>query len=332
MPSDEHGGLLVVRIKLVTAAVLLAVAAVSVAWALGVFGPDRPPVAAGHRLSKRVSGQWSVVSGQIGRMVRLSGGTFRMGNDLSDSPGQRPAHEVSVGAFWMDEHEVTNRQFAEFVAQTGYITTAEQRGWSYVFDRTEKEWGRLIGADWRHPGGPDTSLDARDHYPVVHVSWYDAVAYARWADKQLPTEAEWEYAARSGLRDADYPWGREEFPQGRYQANYRQHGKDPAADGYEMLAPVKSFPPSRFGLYDLSGNVWEWCADWYAADYYRASPRRDPPGPAEGKQRVIRGGSWLSPENYRFGQKVYTRGKRPPEETSQQVGFRCVRRQRPNRY
>ena len=308
-----------VRVKFFLTAALLLAVALSAAWALGILRRDdatETPGPTKHR---------------TGRMVFVAGGTFRMGNDLARDSDEHPAHEVSVGPFTMDEHEVTNRQFAQFVAQTGYVTTAQQRGWSYVFNHRRKEWVRCEGADWRRPGGPDTSLDARDDYPVVHVSWHDATAYARWSGKQLPTEAQWEYAARAGLRDADYPWGREELIDGRYQANYRQHGKDPAADGFGRLAPVKSYPPSRFGLYDVSGNVWEWCRDCYGGDYYRWSPREDPSGPSEGPRRVIRGGSWLSPENYRFGHHVSTRDKRPPDETSQHIGFRCIRQGRPGR-
>ncbi len=300
------------KTKLLLPSLLLASAAVSAAWALGVLRrqpttavPESPP--------------------PIGRMVYLPGGTFRMGEDLAAEADHRPAHEVTLSPFWIDEHEVTNRQFARFVEQTGCVTTAEQRGWSYVFDTPRGEWVKCRGADWRHPGGPETSISGRDHYPVVHVSWFDAVAYARWAGKRLPTEAEWECAARSGLRDADYPWGREELIDGRYQANYRQHGQPPDADGYPQLAPVRSFPPSRFGLYDLSGNVWEWCHDWYASDYYREGPRDDPRGPAEGQFRVQRGGSWLSPEDFRPSHYVWARAKRQPEETYQHVGFRCVR-------
>ncbi|MEE8451097.1 MAG: formylglycine-generating enzyme family protein, partial [Thermoguttaceae bacterium] len=309
----KQGGLLMGRIKSFVAIGLLVVTGVWGSWAWGLFRSE--PTAADSPTAPP----------EIGRMVRLAGGPFRMGNDLANDPAERPAHEVFLSPLLIDEHEVTNRQFAQFVAQTGMHTTAQQRGWSYVFDRNEQEWVRCDGADWRHPGGPDTSLDGRDDSPVVHVSWYDATAYARWSGKQLPTEAQWEYAARSGLRDANFPWGREERIDGRYQANYRQHGKDPWADGFEGLAPVKSYPASRFALYDMSGNVWEWCADRYGEDYYGTGPREDPAGPDEGPLRVIRGGSWLSPENYCLGHHVSTRGKRPAEETSQHVGFRCVR-------
>ncbi len=260
-----------------------------------------------------------------GRMVSIPGGAFRMGNDGSARASERPAHEVVVEEFLMDEHEVTNRQFAEFVEKTGYVTRAEERGNSQVYDLEKRQWKKCPGADWRHPGGPETTLDGKDDLPVVHVSWYDAQAYCRHAGKRLPTEAEWEYAARGGLRDADFPWGREETPAGRYMANYWQHDKDTAADGFLMLAPVKSFPPNRFALYDMSGNAWEWCADWFADDYYAQSPRENPPGPGEGQKRVVRGGSWLCPEDFFVGYTVFARGSRMPEDTWQNVGFRCVR-------
>ncbi|MBN2474384.1 MAG: formylglycine-generating enzyme family protein [Pirellulales bacterium] len=299
------------KVRKTVAGALLVAAGVSAAWALGIFrrdGPadDSPPAPR-----------------PIGRMVRLAGGTFRMGNRLYAD--RQPVHEVCLRPFAMDEHEVTNGQFARFVAETGCITTAEQRGWSNVYDQKQKRWLKCEGADWRHPAGPHTSTDGRENYPVVHVSWYDAEAYAKWAGKQLPTEAQWEYGARAGLRDADYPWGREELIDGRYQANYWQHDDKPAADGYAWLAPVRSYPPNRFGLYDVAGNVWEWCADWYGEDYYRDSRRENPPGPEKGQLKVQRGGSWLSPENFRLGHHVSARGKRLPEETSQHIGFRCVK-------
>ncbi len=306
-----------VSVKRLSAAALLFALVASAVWASGRWRRDRR--------ADSPCADVAVPARHLGGMVPVPGGTFRMGSDLSADPDQRPAHDVYVGAFRIDEHEVTNRQFAEFVDQTGYITTAEQRGWSHVFDRRDARWIRQPGADWRHPRGPDSALHGRDEYPVVHISWYDAQAYARWAGKRLPTEAEWEYAARSALRDAKYPWGRDELIDGRYQANYRQHGQQPAADGFEAAAPVRSFPASPFGLYDMSGNVWEWCGDWYDEDCYREGPGRNPTGPAQGRQRVLRGGSWLSPENYRFGHHVSTREKRAPEETYEHIGFRCVR-------
>jgi len=301
--------------KLIWAGTLLAAGAGLVAVAAGTFRPADFPKQRPHKQRS------------IGRMVRIPEGTFRMGNSLSAYADQHPAHDVFVGSFWMDEHEVTNRQFAQFVAQTDYQTTAERRGWSLVFDRKTGEWAKTQGADWRHPGGPETSLVGRDELPVVHVSWYDARAYARWAGKRLPTEAQWEYASRAGLRDADFPWGHRELIDGRYQANCSQgwFPEDLAADGFATLAPVKSYRPNRFGLYDTAGNVWEWCEDWYAEDYYRSSPRENPAGPARGRMRVRRGGSWVCAAGDGSGCKVSTRSKCDPDVCYQDVGFRCVR-------
>jgi formylglycine-generating enzyme required for sulfatase activity len=261
----------------------------------------------------------------LGQMVSVPGGAFRMGNDASARPAERPAHEVTVEPFRMDEHEVTNRQFAAFVEQTGYITTAEERHFSSVYDLQKRQWKKCPAADWRHPLGPDSTLDGKDDYPVVHVSWFDAQAYCRWAGKRLPSEAEWEFAARGGLRDADYPWGREETPDGRYMANYWQHDHEKPADGFLTVAPVKSFPPNRYGLHDMAGNVWEWCDDWFTEDYYAQSPRENPPGPSGGRVRVVRGGSWLCPEDFFVGYTVFARSSRTPDETSSNVGFRCVK-------
>lgn len=260
-------------------------------------------------------------------MVLVPGGTFRMGNEFSDAPDQRPAHDVTLDPFWMDAREVTNRQFARFVLATGHRTTAERRGWSRVF-APSRGWVRVAGADWRHPGGPDTSLDNRDDYPVVHISWHDAAAYAAWAGKRLPTEAQWERAARAGLCDADYPWGSEARPAGRYEANYYQGWypeDDLAVDGYAGPAPVGSYLPNAFGLFDMAGNVAEWCADGYAADYYAQSPVVEPAGPPHSDARVHRGGSWLSAENNGAAYKVYVRAAQAPDDPRQDLGFRCVR-------
>ena len=309
------------KIKLLGLSVgIIGLTGLAAAW-LGVL-PGRDVPTAAIRSSQKVS------DSPLGRMVRLDGGTFRMGNDFSDQWDASPAHDVTVSPFWMDEHEVTNRQFAQFVDQTGYITTAQERGWSHVFDRRAGSWRKCPGADWRHPGGPETTLDGRDDYPVVHISCHDATAYARWAGKQLPTEAQWEYAARAGLRDADYPWGRDERPDGRYEANYWQGWypeEDLAMDGHDELARVRSYRPNEFGLFDVSGNVWEWCGDFYDASYYAESPSRDPTGPLEGTSRVLRGGSWLSSENHGSSYRVFTRAHREPDATYEDIGLRCVR-------
>lgn len=261
-------------------------------------------------------------------MILLAGGTFRMGDDLSPRADQRPAHDVSLDPFWIDEHAVTNRQFAQFVQQTGYLTTAERQGWGYVFGSEPKRWSQRQGADWRHPGGPSTRLDGREEFPVVQVSWHDAAAYAAWANKALPTEAQWEYAARAGLRDNAYPWGNSELVAGHYQANYWQ-GKfpdeDSGADGFRGVAPVRSFPANRFGLFDVAGNVWQWCADWYGEDFYRQGAKENPAGPSEGQMRVLRGGSYLSPQKASPEYSSAHRSKRPPDACYGDVGFRCVR-------
>jgi len=220
---------------------------------------------------------------------------------------------------------VTNEQFAAFVGATRYVTTAEQRGESMVWDEPLGRRVATLGADWRHPGGPHTRIEGRNHYPVVHVSWFDAVAYCRWSNTCLPTEAQWEYAARGGLRDCNFPWGNDELIDSRYQANYRQHGAAIDSDGFARLSPVKTYGPSSFGLYDMCGNVAEWCADWYAADYYTASPHENPTGPPQGMERVLRGGSWLSPEQFRTDHYVNARSHYPPETTSDHIGFRVVR-------
>ncbi len=305
-----------VQLWMLLAILAAAVAVAGTAWRGA--RRDRPGVdyrAAAEELDRRI----------IGRMVELPGGTFRMGDDRSAEPDARPAHDVRLGPFRIDEHEVTNGQFAAFADATGHVTTAEQRGWSLVWDEPSGRRVKMPGADWRRPGGPDTRIDGRQRHPVVHVSWYDAVAYCRWANKRLPTEAEWEYAARSGLRDADFPWGNEEVVAGRYQANHRQHGLPIDADGFARRAPVKSFPPSAFGLYDMTGNVAEWCSDWYAADDYAGSPSENPTGPPQGAERVVRGGSWLSPEQYRADHHVAARSYYPPETTADHIGFRAVR-------
>jgi formylglycine-generating enzyme required for sulfatase activity len=274
-------------------------------------------------------------SSPAGRTVHLPRATFLMGSDSEPERDRRPAHDVTVGPLWIDACEVTNRQFAEFVRQSGHVTTAEQRGWSLVWDEPEPDqqgtggWRRREGVDWRHPFGPHSSNVGRERLPVVHVSWHDAVAYCRWHRGRLPTEAEWEYAARAGLRGKRFPWGdRERADDGTreppYLANTRQHGRAADADGFDGLAPVGSFPPNRFGLYDMTGNAAEWCADRYAPDYYATSPDEDPRGPSEGAQRVVRGGSWLSPEAFRADHHVGARSHRPTETTTGHLGFRCV--------
>ncbi len=261
-------------------------------------------------------------------MVLIPGGKFRMGNDLSHSVAERPQHEVRVDSFWLDVHEVTVTQFGHFVAETGYITTAQRTGHAWVFVPKRKQWVSTPGADWRHPQGPHSSTVGYERLPVTQVSWHDAAAYAAWAGKRLPTEAEWECAARGGLYDAEYPWGREEKPDETYQANYWQGwfpDQDLGRDGFRTPAPVQSYFPNRYGLYDMAGNVWEWCSDWYAADYYQHSAAANPTGPRDGAMHVQRGGSWLCAENASAGLRVWTRGREAPGACHNHVGFRCAK-------
>ena len=301
----------------------------------------------------------------IAPMKTLSGGTFRMGSDTAPEKDQRPAHQVRLDPFKIDIYQVTNRQFQMFVRETHYETTAEQLGWSYIFRAERKEWVRMVGVNWKNPSGntPYAGLEsgavtAMLDLPVVHVSWDDAQAFCRWAKKRLPTEAEWEYAAKGGALDAPYPWGKFRQMDGKYFANYWQ-GRFPdensAADGFLGLAPVGSFPANPYGLFDVGGNVWEWCSDRYAADYYRRCPLDNPTGPTaeEGETmtvarltlrknngqyvgetiggtdtiplRVIRGGSFLSAENTDAGYRTAARGSQPQSLSFQDVGFRCAK-------
>ncbi|MCL2005606.1 MAG: formylglycine-generating enzyme family protein [Planctomycetaceae bacterium] len=300
----------------------------------------------------------------IAPMQSLPGGTFRMGSNTAPEGDQRPMHQVRLAPFKMDVYQVTNRQFQMFVRETGYETTAEQVGWSFVFNDERKAWVRMVGVSWHNPLGSNllTDIDggvmtAMLDLPVVHVSWDDALAFCRWSGKRLPTEAEWEYAAKGGLLDARYPWGNQRQTAGQYFANYWQ-GMFPAentgADGFLGLAPVGSFPANRYGLFDMGGNVWEWCGDRYAADYYFRSSLDNPLGPSaedgefatlarltlrrEGGQytsemiagadtvpiRVIRGGSFLSAENTDAGYRTTARGSQPQTLSFQDIGFRCA--------
>ncbi len=263
-------------------------------------------------------------------MIRLPRGSFVMGSPLASNRDvdARPLHRVRLQAFWLDTTPVTNRQFQRFVERTAYETEAERRGSSLIFDRKLSEWREVVGVNWQHPDEPDGSLVGKENYPVVHVTWQDAATYAAWANKRLPTEAEFEYAARGGLSDCTYPWGRQLTLEGRplangWQGHYPQ--EDLGQDGFRGTSPVGTFPPNRFGLVDMAGNVWNWCADWYAADYYGASLADNPRGPTVGTQRVRRGGSWLSATNYGGALRVDVRDHAPPGESTNHTGFRCAR-------
>ncbi len=256
--------------------------------------------------------------------------------------GETPVHAVELAPFWIDETTVTNAAFAAFVKATGYETVAERLGTSMVFhlaltDQTgnhvlgaveQTPWWLVVrGATWRHPEGPGSDVARRSNHPVVHVAHQDAAAYAAWAGKRLATEAEWEYAARGGLPGARYAWGNELLPKGRHQCNIWQ-GDFPVSndleDGWLTTAPVKSFRPNGFGTWQQAGNVWEWCADWFAADYYVHSPAHRPAGPGTGVERVMRGGSFLCHDSYCNRYRVAARSKNTPDSTAANVSFRCA--------
>ncbi len=258
-------------------------------------------------------------------MVLIRGGTFRMGTN-DGMPYEGPVHTVELEPFFIDEHEVTVAEFERFVNATYYRTEAERFGWAGVFNFDEGEWQRVVGADWRHPDGPNSSADPNE--PVCQVAWSDANEFAKWAGKRLPTEAEFEFAARGGLDGKKYSWGDDLTPDGKYLANWWQGmfpDNNTGKDGFVGRAPIKSFPPNRYGLYDMTGNVWEWCLDKWGEDYYEHSPHHRPVGPEIGEDRVIRGGSFLCAENYCSNYRVAGRSHSAPDSGLNNVGFRCVR-------
>ncbi|MFC8225916.1 formylglycine-generating enzyme family protein [Streptomyces sp. NPDC057287] len=279
-----------------------------------------------------------------GGTVLLPGGTFLMGTEDPEgfrADGEGPVREVRVSAFRIDAHAVSNRRFAEFVSATGHVTEAERFGWSYVFagflpaalrrgagrpDGTPW-WCGVEGARWDAPEGPGSGIDGREDHPVIHASWNDARAYCRWAGARLPTEAEWEYAARGGLAQARYPWGDELTPGGEHRCNIWQGHfptKNTAEDGYAGTAPVDAYEPNGFGLYNMSGNVWEWCQDWWGTTHPSVR-RSDPRGPRTGDTKVMRGGSYLCHRSYCNRYRVAARTGNTPDSTTGNLGFRSVR-------
>jgi formylglycine-generating enzyme required for sulfatase activity len=249
-------------------------------------------------------------------------------------------HDVTLDAFRIDRYAVTNDAFARFVESTGWRTDAERYGWSFVFAGLLPEgfadtrgvvgaewWRQVPGADWRHPEGPESHLDARSDHPVVHVSWRDAQAYCRWSGTRLPTEAEWERAARGGRDGTPFPWGDELEPGGEHRMNVFQ-GRFPTrntgADGYLGTAPVDAFPPNDLGLHNATGNVWEWCEDWFDTDTYTSGSVRNPRGPEHGDRRVQRGGSYLCHVSYCRRYRVSARSASEPDSSTGNAGFRVA--------
>jgi formylglycine-generating enzyme required for sulfatase activity len=305
-------------------------------------------------------------------MAWIPGGTFSMGGvnptGMTDGGAEamddaRPVHRVFVDGFYMDKTEVTNAQFVKFVKATGYVTVAEQKPTAEEFPGVAAEdlvagsvvftspnhkvqlndisqwWAYQKGADWKHPLGPGSDLKGKENYPVVQVCWEDAAAYAKWAGKRLPTEAEWEFAARGGKSGELYPWGNQLKQDGRWMANTFQGSfpdHDNAEDGETGLGPVKKYPANAYGLYDMAGNAWEWCADWYRNDYYNSfdpnTVARNPKGPSASldpqepgqKKKVQRGGSFLCTDQYCTRYMVGSRGKGEYRSATNHVGFRCV--------
>ncbi len=282
-------------------------------------------------------------------MVRVPQGSFVMGYP-GEYEDELPKHEVQLDAFYLDRSEVTNAEFQAFVDATGHVTEAEKKGYAWVFQSGVREFQRIDGASWRHPQGPDSDLSGKESHPVVCVAWMDAEAYAAWAGKRLPTEAEWEYAARAGKAmhfsadpglhageheahghlahaTASHAEGLDNKNIAFIKANVWQGefpNENSEQDGFYYTAPVASFQANDFGLHDMVGNVWEWCQDWYGADYYSRSPGENPQGPDTGDKRVARGGSWFCSTSYCGAYNTHFRGASPPEEAFANVGFRCA--------
>ncbi|WP_254280606.1 formylglycine-generating enzyme family protein [Haloarcula marina] len=313
---------------------------------------ERPSQAADDEGIAENSGRTDVTTENNERtagMTRLDGGTFIMGDDSGvgfEADGEGPTREVTVNPFYIDKFAVTNAQFAEFLQETGYTTEAECFGWSFVFkdfvadtDRNHVMqtvqaapwWIAVEGATWLCPEGPSSNVieEGRLKEPVTQVSWNDACAYAEWAGKRLPREAEWEYAARGGLHQRTYPWGDELTPDDEHRCNiwqgeFPEHNTED--DGYYGPAPVNEFDPNGHGLYNVAGNVWEWCRDWFSADHHttNAYDHDNPTGPKEGDQRVMRGGSYLCHDSWCNRYRVASRSKNTPDSATGNIGFRCV--------
>ena len=292
-------------------------------------------------------------------MVWIPGGSYMRGSE-SGQGDEKPVREIKISGFWLDATEVTNDQFSEFVQETAYVTVAERRPDPSQFPGVDPSllkaggivfkppgepvslrnhyawWTYVAGANWRHPTGPDSDIQGKGNYPVVQMTWEDAVAYSQWAGKRLPTESEWEYAARGGVAGNEFIWGNEVTPNDQWHANVWQGdfpNQNTVADGHYLMAPVRQYSPNPHGLYDMAGNVWEWCLDWYMPDYYAKSPSQNPPGPNQSydpnepgmPKKIMRGGSYLCSDLYCEGYRLWWRMKSAPDTAMSHTGFRCVK-------
>ncbi len=286
-------------------------------------------------------------SGSVSEMRRVEGGPFLMGTETDvgfPADGEGPVREVVLDPFYIDTFPITVETFAEFAKAAGYRTEAQRFGWSFVFhnqlpadmrDQLVEDtvaghewWCKVNGADWQHPEGPESSVTDRLDHPVSHVSHADALAFCNWAGKRLPTEAEWEFAARGGLSQQTYTWGDELEPGGKHLCNIWQGRfpfRDTGDDGYKGPCPVDAFPPNGFGIYSITGNVWEWCADWFHPTYHVTATKSNPVGPSSGNARVMRGGSFLCHASYCNRYRVAARTSNSPDSSTSNLGFRCVR-------
>lgn len=298
-------------------------------------------------LAAQVKREATASGRDIGEMVSLPGGEFLMGTDYVDSfaaDGEMPVRRVFVKPFAIDCYPVTNTRFAKFVADTGYKTEAEVFGWSFVFWSHIPErhfaqlvrdtvagaewWCQVPGAYWNAPEGPGSNVVKRLDHPVVHVSWNDAQAFCAWAGLRLPTEAEWEYAARGGLEQKLYPWGDKLRPNGEHRCNIWQGDfprLDTGDDGYAGTCPVDAFPPNGFGIYSVTGNTWEWCRDWFGVRTEFDPITLNPVGPEMGTARVMKGGSFLCHKSYCNRYRVAARSSSTPDSCTSNCGFRCAR-------
>lgn len=279
-------------------------------------------------------------------MVKLSGGSFQMGTESDEGfseDGEGPVRKIHIDSFWIDKTTVTNAEFAKFIRATGYKTDAERYNWSFVFkiflmkSLLKKDlpypddtpwWKGIEGTYWKRPEGPGSTISNRMNHPVVHVSWNDAMAYCKWSGKRLPTEAEWEYAARGGLEQKRFPWGDELTPNGKHYCNIWQGAfpdENTGDDGYIGTAPANSFKPNGFDLYNTSGNVWEWTQDWFSSSYPLLRIRDNPQGPGKGDAKVIRGGSYLCHRSYCNRYRVAARSANTIDSSTGNIGFRCVK-------